>query len=54
VDHDKGHLEEDLELVGDDVWAAIREGFGAIAALEEEAAALFRLGEEDLEAFDFP
>ena len=54
VDHDERHLEEDLQLVGDDRRPAVGERLGAVAALQEEALALLRLGEELLQARDLP
>ena len=54
VDEDEGHLEEDLELVGDGFGPAISEGFGAITAVEQESAALLGIGDEGFEAFDLP
>ncbi len=54
VDEYEGHLEEDFELVGDGFGSAIGEGFGAIAAVEQESAALLGVGDEGFEAFDFP
>ncbi len=51
------HAKEDLELRGNERRAAVGEAFGAVAALQEEAASLRRLGQLppqplDLEARD--
>jgi len=53
MDHDEGHLEEDFEFVGDVLWAAFGEGFGAVAALEDEAFALLGFCDLGFEFFDF-
>jgi hypothetical protein len=52
VDEDEGHLEEDLELGGDDIRSAIGEGLGAVASLEEEAASFLGIGDVLAEALD--
>jgi len=52
MDHDEGHLEEDFEFVGDELWAAFVEGFGAVAALEDESFALLGFCDLSFEFFD--
>ena len=54
IDEHHAHLEQDLEAVGDDVGAALGEAFGAVAALEEEAQAVGRLGQLRAERLDLP
>ena len=48
------HLDQNLQLVGEDRGFAVLERFGAVPALKNESAPLLRIGDEGLELFDFP
>ena len=52
VDEHEGHLQEDLEFVGDELGAAVFDLLGAVAALEKEAAAVLGFGDLGFEALD--
>jgi hypothetical protein len=54
VDEHERHLEEDLQLAGDDAALAFIEALGAVASLEEEAITAGSLGELAPEALDLP
>ena len=50
----QGHLQQDLEAVGDDVRRAVGEGLGAVAALQHEGAPGLGLGQLRTQGVDFP
>ena len=54
VHQHEAHLEEDLELVGDDRGGAVGEALGAISALQEERPSLGGVGELAFQRFDLP
>ena len=54
VDEHEAHLQQHLEVAGDDRGLAIVEALGAVAPLEQESFAARGLGKLLLEGFDFP
>ncbi len=54
VHQHQAHLEQDLELAGDDLGRAVLEALGAVAALEQEALPVRGLGQEPAQRLDLP